>query len=163
MKSFSALLLAVSSAKLARQQRVPIFSFATGNLVNEIIVQLTNGNLKQQLFFLVFLDGSFGSGTNTASFLSGEWTMCLQSLVKEHIACLTSGLILVQPLDFSTCKWMAVLSSGSSNAALLGVAALTCLLQKSNDNPSVDAMSLLVGLMVDPSKVAEASEAGTID
>ena len=82
--------------------------------------------------------------------------------MNEHVACLRWGLIFVQPLDFSTCKCMAVLSSGSSNAALLGVAALTCLLSVSNDNPSADAMAFVVGLVV-REVGGEGSEAGTID
>ena len=56
---------------------------------------------------------------------------------------------------------MVVLSSKSSNAALLGVAALTNLLQESSDNPSEDAMACLVGL-VDP-EVDEGNVARTID
>ena len=68
--------------------------------------------------------------------------------MKECILSWTSGLIFVQPFDFSTCEWTVELSPGSSNAARLGVAALTCLLQESNDNPRADAMALLVGLVV---------------
>ena len=45
--------------------------------------------------------------------------------MNENIWHRSSGLIFVQPLDFSNCEWMAVLSLGSSNAALLGAAALT--------------------------------------
>ena len=68
--------------------------------------------------------------------------------MKEYILSWTSGLIFVWPLDFSTCEQTVELSPGSSNAARLGVAALTCLLQESNDNPRADAMPLLVGLVV---------------
>ena len=54
-----------------------------------------------------------------------------------------------------------VLSCGSSDAALLGVAALTCLLQVVSDNPSADAMASLVGLVI--REVGEGSEARTVD
>ena len=57
-----------------------------------------------------------------------------------------------------------MLSSRSSNAACLGVAALTCLLQVSNDNLSADAMAVLVGLVVgEVEEVREGSEARTVD
>ena len=57
---------------------------------------------------------------------------------------------------------MVVLSPGSSNAARLGVAALTNLSYKFSDNPSEDAMSCLVGLVV-VGEVGEGNEASTID
>ena len=55
-----------------------------------------------------------------------------------------------------------MLSSGFSNAACLGVAALTCLLCTSNNNLSADAMSLQVGLVV-VGEVGAGNEASTID
>ena len=57
---------------------------------------------------------------------------------------------------------MVVLSPGSSNAARLGVAALTNLSYEFSDNPSDDAMSCLVGLVV-VGEVGEGNEASTID
>ena len=48
--------------------------------------------------------------------------------MNENVLSWRFGLIFVHPLDFKTCKQMAALSSRSSDAALLGVAALTCLL-----------------------------------
>ena len=57
---------------------------------------------------------------------------------------------------------MVVLSPGSSNAARLGVAALTNLSHEFSDNPSDDAMSCLVGLVV-VGEVGEGNEASTID
>ena len=83
--------------------------------------------------------------------------------MKAHISSWSSGLIFVQPFDCRTCEQMAVLSSGSSNAALLGDAALTCLLHMSNDNPSADAMAFIVGLVEDPSEVEEGNAARTMD
>ena len=82
--------------------------------------------------------------------------------MKEFISAWTFGLIFVHPLDFSTCEQMAVLSPGSSNAALLGVADLTNLSHILNDNPSANAMACLVGL-VDPAEVGEGNAARTID
>ena len=83
--------------------------------------------------------------------------------MKECISFLSSGLIFVQPFDFCTCEWMVVLSPGSSNAARLGDAALTCLWYIFNDNLSADAMAVLVGLVVVVGEVGEGSEARTID
>ena len=82
--------------------------------------------------------------------------------MNENILSWSLGVIFVWPLDFSTCKWTVVLSSGCSNAACLGVAALTCLLCIFNDNPSADAMASLVGLVV-VGEAREGSEARTID
>ena len=84
------------------------------------------------------------------------------AFMKAHISSWTSILIFVWPFDFSTCEWTVVLSSGSSNAACLGVAALTNLSCKFSNNPSDDAMSCLVGLVV-VGEVGEGNEASTID
>ena len=83
--------------------------------------------------------------------------------MKECILSWTSGVIFAWPLDFNTCKQTAVLSSGSSNAACLGVAALTNLSHEFSDNPSEDAVSHLVGLVVVVGEVGEGNEASTID
>ena len=58
---------------------------------------------------------------------------------------------------------MIVLSCGSSNAARLGDAALTNLSYEFSDNPSAEAMSSLVGLVVVVVEVGEGNEASTID